>query len=396
MTLGYLVPEFPGQTHAFFWREISAIEEAGTPVRLYSTRRPPAGSCPHGFATRALERTTYLFPPRTGAAAGLLRNPGLMAKAMAYVGKLRETDAKGKLRLLALLPSAAMLAADARREGVSHIHIHSCADAAHLGAMANILGNLPYSLTLHGDLPVYGKDHAAKMARASFVAAVTGPLAAQIRAVSPVTDAPVIWMGVDCDRFAPRTRAPHPVFTIATVARLNHFKGHCHVLQAIAQLRQANLVVNYRIAGDGPEREKIAAEIGRLNLQDQVDLLGALDEDAILSLLTGVDALVLASFGKGEAAPVTVMEAMACGLPVVCSAIGGTPDMIQNGVDGILTPQQDVEAIAAALRTLAEDAALRQRMGMAARVTALRQFDRRVNARKLLDRITSVRDGNAR
>ena len=53
MSLGYLVPEFPGQTHAFFWREIQAIEETGMPVRIYSTRRPPSGSCPHVFASDA-------------------------------------------------------------------------------------------------------------------------------------------------------------------------------------------------------------------------------------------------------------------------------------------------------------------------------------------------------
>lgn len=394
MNLGYLVPEFPVQTHAFFWREIAAIEEAGTSVRLYSTRRPLESACPHSFASEARDRTTYLFPPRPGAAAELLKKPQLMTRAIAYVRGLKETDPKGKLRLLALLPSAAMLAADARRHGVTHLHIHSCADAAHLGAMAHMVGNLPYSLTLHGDLAVYGNDHPAKMAHARFVAAVTAPLAAQIRNVSPATDAPVIWMGVDCDRFAPRPRDLNQDFTVATVARLNHVKGHRHVLSAIARLRDLGLVVRYKIAGDGPERDGIAAEIGRLGLHDQVELLGALDENVIVSLLNHVDALVLASFGKGEAAPVAVMEAMACGVPVVCSAIGGTPDMIQSGIDGILTPQQDVEAIADALRTLAGDGELRQRIGKAARATAMSRFDYRSNARKLVDRIrSSVTEG---
>lgn len=391
MTLGYLVPEFPGQTHAFFWREIGAIEAAGTPARLYSTRRPAPGSCPHAFASLAAERTTYLFPPQIGfAARDIPRYARRLPSAVAYVMGLRETSLKGKLRLLAMLPSAAMLVADARRHGVTHVHIHSCADAAHLGALARILGHLSYSLTLHGDLPVYGTDHAAKMERARFVSAVTRPLAKQIWETSPGTDAPVIWMGVDCDQFSPRIRVKNPVFTVATVARLNHAKGHRFFLQAMAQLREKGLIVHYKIAGDGPEKDQIAADTVAMGLNDQVQMLGSLDEMAILELLQSVDALALTSIGKGEAAPVTVMEAMACGLPVICSIIGGTPDMIENGVDGLLVAQQDVSAIAQATRRLAEDPDLCTRIGIAARATALRQFDSRVNAEKLLDRIRSA------
>lgn len=391
MSLGYLVPEFPSQTHAFFWREIGAIEEAGMPVRIYSTRRPARGSCPHVFASEAVARTTYLFPAQLGPVASrLLGHPLRMAQAVAYVMGLTETTRKGKLRLLALLPSAAMLAADARRQGVTHLHIHSCANAAHLGALAHILGDLPYSLTLHGDLPVYGTDHAAKFKRACFATAVTRPLAQQIHDVSPKTDVSVIWMGVDCGHFSPQPRPANPVFTVATVARLNYAKGHHFFLQAMARLRDSGLILNYKIAGDGPERDKIRAEIATLGLQNQVEMLGSLDETAVLGLLQQVDALALTSFGKGEAAPVTVMEAMSCSLPVICSAIGGTPDMIEDGVDGLLVAQEDVTGITMAIRKLAENPDHCHRMGAAARATALSKFDRHVNARKLLDQITTA------
>lgn len=388
MTLGYLVPEFPGQTHAFFWREIGAIEKAGLPVKLYSTRRPASGFCPHVFASEAIVRTTYLFPPQLGPVIRhLLGQPLRMARAMAYVIRLAESTRKEKLRLLALLPSAAMLADDACKQGVTHLHIHSCADSAHLGTLVNILCDLPYSLTLHGDLPVYGKDHAAKFKRASFVTAVTRPLAQQIHSVSPQTDAPVIWMGVDCNHFTRQNRPANPVFTVATVARLNHTKGHHFFLQAMAQLRDKGLILRYKIAGDGPEKERIQAEIANLGLQNQVEMLGPLDEAAVLGLLRQVDALALTSFGKGEAAPVTVMEAMACGLPVICSIIGGTPDMIEDKVDGLLVKQEDVADIVLAIQRLAENPDLCHRLGVAARASALSKFDRHVNARKLLEQI---------
>lgn len=387
MIIGYLVPEFPGQTHAFFWRELTAMEEAGQTVCLYSTRHPAPGTCPHTFAPQATARTTYLFPPRAVDAFELLRLPGRTARAAAYVAGLRQTSPAGRARILGLLPSAARLVADARARGVSHIHIHSCANAAHLGALANILGDLPYSLTLHGDLPVYGTDHGAKFSRARFVSAVTRPLAAQIREVSPTTDAPVIWMGVDTNRFVPIVRPANSVFTVATIARLNHAKGHRFFLRAMAELRRAGIDIRYQIAGDGPEKATIQAEIARLALGDRVEMLGALNEEGVLALLQGSDALALTSIGKGEAAPVTLMEAMSCGLPVIASIIGGTPDMIEDDCDGLLVPQEDVGAIVTALRGLIIDPARAARIGQAARESAQRKFDRQINARKLLERI---------
>ncbi len=391
--IGYLVPEFPSQTHAFFWREMSAIEESGVPVRLFSTRPAAPDACPHAFAEAARARTSYLFPPQAGrVAAFLAARPAATARAMAYVAGLEETPLPGRVRLMGLLGSAAQLAAECRAAGIGHVHIHSCANAAHLGALAHILDGLNYSLTLHGDLPVYGTDHRAKMARATFVSAVTAPLQASLRQeIDAQGRFPVIWMGVDTDRFAPdpvqrATRDPNR-FDVVSAARLNFTKGHRFFLRAMAQLRDDGIDIHYRLAGEGPERGAIEAEIAALGLGDHVEMLGSVGETRILELLQSADALALTSIQKGEAAPVAVMEAMACGLPPICSIIGGTPDMITDGVDGFLVPQEDVSAIAAATRTLATDSARRLAMGAAARDTALRAFDHRANARKLYEEI---------
>lgn len=383
--IGYLVPEFPSQTHAFFWREVAAIEEAGGSVRLFSTRRPPDAACPHDFAKAARARTTYLFPPNWARALGVLAaRPGRAIQALNYVLGLTETPLLQRLKLLGLIPTAAGLARAARADRIRHVHIHSCANAAHLGALAHLLDGLDYSLTLHGDLPVYGTDHRAKMARARFVSAVTAPLQRALEhEIGHDQPYPVIWMGVDVDRFRPAEHRPDrdgTALQVISIARLNYMKGHRFFLRAVALLRDEGIDIRYRIAGAGAERDAIVSEIAELGLQDRVELLGSISETAVRDLLQSADALALTSINQGEAAPVAVMEAMSCGVPPIVSIIGGTADMVTDGQDGFLVPQRDVEAIAAATRCLATDPETRAAMGRAARATAEAKFGHRRNA----------------
>ncbi len=394
--IAMLIPEFPSQTHAFFWREIAAMEAAGAEVQIVSTRRPGPEACPHGFREDAVARTAYVFPPSAGRAAAFLASrPGATLAAVRYVQSLSETPPAARARLMGLIPSAAELVGLCRARGIGHVHIHSCASAAHLGALARILGGPGYSLTLHGNLSVYGTDHAAKMAQARFVSAVTRPLADEIRSVRADIHAPVIMMGVDTDRFRPLPARPaDSPFRVVSVARLNPTKGHRFFLRAMAALRdEGGPEVRYSIAGEGPARASIEAEVAALGLADQVTLLGAVSEERVLGLLQEADALALTSIGAGEAAPVAVMEAMSCGLPVISSVIGGTPDMIETGRDGLLVAQEDVSGIAAALGQLAGDRGFGTRIGTAARQTALEHFDYRTNAARLLAEIQAVARG---
>ena len=390
--IAVLIPEFPSQTHAFFWREIAAIEAAGSPVQIFSTRRVPAEACPHDFRDEAVARTHYLFPPQLKSMRGCLASPVRTARAISYIMGLVETKLQSRLKLLALIPSAVTLVDVAHAKGIAHVHIHSCANAAHLGALARILGDITYSLTLHGDLPVYGTDHAAKFAKAGFVSAVTKPLSKAIESVSPQTHAPVIMMGVDTARFKPKDeKQPNADFTMLSVARLNPTKGHRFFLNAMAQLKeQGGPKIRYRIVGQGPAERDIRDVVETLSLDDQVEFVGSLSETEVLSELQSADGLVLPSIGQGEAAPVAVMEAMACGLPVVSSIIGGTADMIKDGVDGLLVAQQDVAGLADATKKLAEDPGYAAAMGAKARATALGIFDYKENAAKLLTEIKTV------
>jgi glycosyltransferase involved in cell wall biosynthesis len=387
--LGYLIPEFPAQTHVFFWREAAALTELGVQVRWLSTRAPAPEACRHAFAQQARGLTHYVYPPRWGRALTyLLARPARTLSALAYLVGLRESSLRQRLRLLGLLACAADLAAWCRAQPIDHLHVHSCADAAHLAALFGRLTGVPYSLTLHGDLPVYGRDQAAKMRDARFVSVVTADLQRQVttQVGLPVERVPVVRMGVDTRHFTPSSERVHAAGRLhaVTVARLAECKGHRYALQAMRTLVDEGLDLTYTIAGSGPDEALVRAEVLRQGLEPRVRFAGTLSEAEVLALLQGADVFVLPSVGLGEAAPVAVMEAMACGTPTVCSIIGGTPELVSDGADGFLVTQGDVAGLHHALRRLALSEGEHARLAHAARATAVAAFDHRRWARDLL------------
>lgn len=147
---------------------------------------------------------------------------------------------------------------------------------------------------------------------------------------------------------------------IVVVARMAPPKDHETVLRALAGVA---FPYDLLLIGDGPRRPALEALARRLGVADRVRFLGArLD---VARLLQDAEVLVLSSFSEGF--PLTVLEGMRAGLPVVATAVGGVPEAVSDGETGILVPPGDSAALAAALEALAHSADLRRRMGLAGR-----------------------------
>jgi glycosyltransferase involved in cell wall biosynthesis len=149
---------------------------------------------------------------------------------------------------------------------------------------------------------------------------------------------------------------------IVTVANFRGTKGYPDLLAAARLLVDRELPVRFVIVGQGPMEAEIKARRAELGLEERVDLLG-FRSDA-LRVLSGCDLFALASHYEGY--PVAVMEAMAVGLPVVATAVGGVPEGVRDGVEGLLVPSRRPELLADALETLVRDPARRATLAAAA------------------------------
>ena len=198
-----------------------------------------------------------------------------------------------------------------------------------------------------------------------------------------------IYNGVDTTRFRPQTEiagkeTPHVPenfqpnrdrVIVGTVGRLATVKNQRILIDALHQLLndrgELRTTLRLLIVGDGPERSALEDQIKRLSLEDQVWLTG--DREDIPQLLRIMDIFVLPSLGEGISN--TILEAMASGLPVIASDVGGNPELVQEGRTGMLFPTGNTDALAHALLALAADKTLRQEMGNAAVMHIKQNFD---------------------
>ncbi|SIO59726.1 Glycosyltransferase involved in cell wall bisynthesis [Rhodovulum sp. ES.010] len=397
--IGVIVPEFPGQTHTFFWREMQAMDRLGVDLSLISTRRPAARLVSHDWAGEAIARTTYLAPLGPGPlaaslpAAALALRDGIGARAIA-------AERAWFLRSAALhVPFARHLNRLARARGFGHVHVHSCGRSALIAMLARRMGGPSYSLTLHGPLCDYGPGQRYKWRDAAFATVVTETLKREVeRTVAGIGLPPILVqpMGVDTDRFrrdAPYVPAdPKAPVRIFSCGRLNRVKGHDHLIRAVGRLAQQGVDARLEIAGEDDAggtgyRKTLETQIAEEGLGDRVTLLGAIGQGALRDRLLAAHLFVLAS--RREALGVAYMEAMACELPVVGTNAGGVPELIDHGRNGVLVPPEDVDALVAAISGLLADPDRARAMGRAGRRTVVDRFAAARSAQTLVDAIAA-------
>lgn len=267
------------------------------------------------------------------------------------------------------------LAAWLKREQIDVVHTHNTYPHIY-GTLAARLAGVPVIVqTRHGQRAGHGWKSRVLYRGATWLAdrvvAVSDDAARLCIEVDglPATKVQRIWNGIDLDEFDYRGPASEPV--ALSVARLSPEKDFPTLLQAFAKARRSLPQLRLRLVGDGPERPRLEQLAQQLNLNGAVEFLG--ERTDVAQLLPTGGFFVTSS--KTEGISLTLLEAMAVGLPVVATNAGGNPEIVVDGVTGRITPVGDVEALANALIEMGARQRDWEAWGLAGRERVQSEFD---------------------
>ncbi|WP_102127689.1 glycosyltransferase [Deinococcus planocerae] len=263
------------------------------------------------------------------------------------------------------------------------VHLHSAAygSFARKGLLlwvASLVFRLPTVLHLHAGefADFYARCPRplrplvrATLTRADRVVTLSPSLARAVSAIAPGARVTSIPNGVAVGPAPRRPERPPRVLFLGLLIERKNPLGLLRAWAGITRPPGARLL----LAGDGPQRPAVEALVRDLGLSESVDLLGWVDAARSARLLEEADVLVLPSFFEGQ--PLALMEGMARGVAIVTTAVGGIPDMIEDGVSGRLVPPGDEPALARALGAVLADPELRRHLGDAAYARARQEFN---------------------
>lgn len=269
-------------------------------------------------------------------------------------------------------------------DSVSHVHAHFAHDPALVALFLHRLTGLPYSVTAHAR-DLYQIPRRSLRERADAATDVLTCCRANLDYLDAELDAGaaakarVIHHGVDLEQFVPASDvAVDDRVQILSVGRLVEKKGFPDLLRACVSVA-AEHPFTLTIYGDGPLRADLERLRDELGLADVVVLAGEKDSSAIVAAMQAADVFAITPYvtpdGDRDGVPNVIVEALASGLPVVSTDVGGVGEAVRHGHNGFLSVPRDIPSLSSQLHQLVTDAGLRRRMGAAARSTAEEHFD---------------------
>jgi glycosyltransferase involved in cell wall biosynthesis len=395
MRLAYMITGYPYPSHTFIQNEVRGLRELGVDVTTFVHRSATPDEILSPADREAFATTLPLRPFRTGRylrahARALLINPSGYRRGLRAALTMRGEGPRALLWQLFYFAQAIVLWHYCRRAGLRHIHAHFANVGADVTLLAAAVGGSgwSWSFTMHGPTELYDVTWfrlGAKVESAAFVVCISDFARSQLMALVSAEHwdkLTVVHCGVDTEALRPGSsngaRAEGPVVVLC-VGRLVPVKGQLVLLEAVGELVGAGLDLRLTLVGAGPMRDALARRAQRLGIEDRVELTGPVGHPEVLQRIGSADLFCLPSFAEGV--PIVLMEAMALGVPVLSTRVMGIPELVEDGVSGLLVAPGSRDELAAGLRRLIDDAPLRAALGRAAR--------RRVEDEHALDRSTA-------
>jgi colanic acid/amylovoran biosynthesis glycosyltransferase len=381
--IAYLLHHFPRITDTFIKREIRSLQKSGIEICVISVWKPDGSDTTPEILSEWSDGTHFLLPiSRLSIAKALFdslaRSPIQFLCTLSLAFSTSRPGFRGLAYQLFYFVEAVLAADVIRRKGIGHVHNHIGDQSGTVTMLAANLTKISYSITFHG-WPVFfdaeGSRIREKVLRASFTRAISYFCQSQLMMFSGSNDPTrfkVVHCGLDLDKY--RYRPPtEQISSVFCAARLSPEKGLDFLIHALKLLLAQGHDLQLRLAGDGPTREELARLADELKLSDRVHFLGFLNENEVIHELQNCDLFVLPSFVEGL--PVSVMEAMAIGVPVIATNIAGTSELVEDGRSGLLVRPSDSRALADAIVRMITDYDFRLRAAELGRKKVVDEFD---------------------
>lgn len=387
LRVAYVVKRYPRYSETFIVNEVLAHESAGMQLDIFALR-PPIDT--HFQDTIARVRAPVSYVPSEDLKAAtfwsLLEQtsmtlPGLCAK-LPYA---RHADSRDVYQ-------AMWVARAARERGITHLHAHFGTSATEVARLAAYFAGISYSFTAHAkDIfheSVVAADLQRKLRDAAAVITVSDYNVAYLQNHYNHVTARIerVYNGLDLDTFpfkSPREREP----VIISVGRLVEKKGFNDLVDACAILKKWGTQFRCQIIGSGELEADLQAQIQYLGVEDVVELAGPRPQRAVIAAVQGAAVFaapcVVGSDNNQDGLPTVLLEAMALGTPCVATPVTGIPEAIRHNDTGLLVPQHDPAALAAALQRLLDNAELRVHLATSARQLIEARFNVEHSAARL-------------
>jgi glycosyltransferase involved in cell wall biosynthesis len=312
--------------------------------------------------------------------AELLRRPAGYLRGLALAVRMGRGSLPATLAHLFYFAEAVIAGRWMLAGGYTHFHTHF---SSTVGLLVTRIFPLTMSITIHGPEEfndVAGFHLAEKVENSRLVVAISSYARSQVlRACPPSQWEKVVTLrlGVDGEVFEPRPEPAGGVPEILCVGRLAPVKAQYVLIEALRLLHDRGVPARLRLVGDGPDRALLEAAAAKMGLTGDVLFDGWRNQDEVRARYRQATLFAMASFAEGI--PVVLMEAMAMQIPCVATRIMGIPELIEDGVSGLLVPPADAAPLADALERLLRDAALRDTLGRAGRRRVLDHFSLSAN-----------------
>jgi colanic acid/amylovoran biosynthesis glycosyltransferase len=383
----YLFERFPSFGQTFCYREVAELYRQGVAVPIFSIRNPK-GEPTQDWDTRIVERVHYL--PEEKELLDHVHRASKKGQLSAEI--IAALDEWGRRTDFLRLYQAVYVGLRLQEEGISHVHAHFAGMAARTAFWIAQFFPITFSFTAHANdifAPRKFEVGLDKLVGAALIVVTETDYAEKfLRERFPERAARIhrIYNGLNFAEFGRATFSSDPP-SIVAIGRLIVKKGFANLIRACALLVERGRSFQCEIFGEGPLENQLRAQIAELGLQERIQLAGPKPQHELRACLADASVFVMPSVPEPEGGmdnlPTVIMEAMATGLPVVSTTIGGIPEMVVDNQTGFLVQPEDAVALAGAIEKVTNDRSLGQKLGQAGYERAQALFSIEKNMREL-------------